>query len=52
MLDAGNDEVAFFVNGEKVHKLARSGLKLDGIVDLRVNDDVNIHVSELTVEGK
>lgn len=49
-VEAGPDEVAFLVNGEEVHRLPREGLQLDGVVGLRVNHGLNLHVSRLEVQ--
>ncbi len=49
---AGADQVDFFVNGEKVASLPRGQLNVDGIVGLRVNHGLDVHVSELSVERK
>ncbi len=42
-------QVRFFVNGEEVHRMPRTGLALDGIVGLRVNHGLNLHISRLEV---
>ena len=47
----GGDEVRFYVNGELVTSVPRSDLKCDGVVGLRVNHNLNLHVSSLTVEA-
>lgn len=49
---AGADQVDFFVNGERVASLPRSQLNVDGIVGLRVNHGLDVHVSDLSVERK
>ena len=46
---AGPDEIRFLVNGTQVAELPRNGLALDGIVGLRVNHALNLHVSRLEV---
>ena len=51
-IHAGADEVDFYVNGEKVSSIPRSEVDTDGIVGLRVNHRLNLHVSELTVEQR
>jgi hypothetical protein len=50
IVEARADVVDFFVNGRKVVTVPRSELQVDGIVGLRVNHHLNLHVSELTVE--
>lgn len=50
-VEVGADTVAFFINGEKLASLSRAGLDTEGIVGLRVNHAVNIHVSKLSVDG-
>ncbi|MGD2134624.1 MAG: hypothetical protein PVF27_00615 [Gemmatimonadales bacterium] len=44
------DGVAFLVNGETVTTLPRSRVMTDGVVGLRVNHALNVHVEELVVE--
>jgi hypothetical protein len=46
---ADADEVRFQVNGTQVATLPRSGLAIEGIVGLRVNHALNLHVSRLDV---
>ncbi len=46
---AGGDTVSFFVNGTEVGSVPRAGLECDGIVGLRVNHSVNLHVTNLDV---
>ena len=46
---AGAETVAFFVNDTEVASLPRAGLECDGIVGLRVNHSVNLHVTNLDV---
>lgn len=48
-VEVGDQDVAFFVNGQRVHAMPRAGASLDGIVGLRVNHYLNIHVQTLTV---
>ena len=48
-VDVGSDMVEFFVNDEKVASLPRSEVKTDGIVGLRVNHGLNIHVKSLDI---
>ncbi len=48
-VDAGEAEVAFLVNGTEVARLPRSQVHTDGIVGLRINHGLNVHVSEFSV---
>lgn len=48
-VEARGDTVRFFVNGAEVASLPRSGLRTDGVVGLRVNHNLNLHVSTLEV---
>ncbi len=48
-IDVGPHEVHFLVNGEKVTSFPRSKINTDGVVGLRVNHALNIHVSALTI---
>lgn len=46
---AAADAVAFLVNGQEVASVPREAAVADGIVGLRVNHGLNLHVSEVTV---
>lgn len=48
-VDVGDSEVAFFVNDQKVAGLPRAQLQTDGIVGLRINHALNVHVTNLEV---
>jgi len=48
-IEADDATVSFYVNGEKATSLPRSEVDLDGIVGLRINHALNVHVSDLTV---
>lgn len=48
-IECGSDQVHFFVNGTMVNSLPRADLDVEGIVGLRVNHRLNIHVSSLEV---
>jgi len=48
-LDATGDAVRFLVNGAEVANLPRTAVGVDGVVGLRVNAGVNLHVSSLVV---
>ncbi len=45
------NEVSFYINGERVASHPTSSMRTDGIVGLRVNHNLNLHVSSLSVEG-
>lgn len=47
---AGDKDVAFEVNGQEVARLERASVTTDGVVGLRVNHRLNIHVASLNVE--
>ncbi|HSW28563.1 MAG TPA: hypothetical protein VLH75_03620 [Longimicrobiales bacterium] len=44
-VEAGADTVRFLVNGAEVAKLPRSRLPVEGVVGIRVNHALNLHVS-------
>ncbi len=46
----GQEKLDFFVNGEMVTSLPRGNLETNGVVGLRVNHNLNLHVSSLVVE--
>jgi hypothetical protein len=50
-VQVGEEEVAFLVNGTVVHTLPRSELHTDGVVGVRINHMLNVHVEEVTVES-
>ena len=49
-VQAGDSDVAFTINGVEVARLPRTDIQTDGIVGLRVNHALNLHVSNLQVE--
>jgi hypothetical protein len=49
-IECGSETVDFFVNGEKVNSVPRGNVEVDGVVGLRVNHSLNLHVAELKVE--
>lgn len=49
-VEARGDAVDFFINGEKVVTVPRGEIRVDGVVGLRVNHSLNLHVTSLTVE--
>ncbi len=48
-MEAGDDTVRFLVNDVEVASLPRADLPVDGVVGLRVNHALNLHVSSLVV---
>lgn len=51
-VEAGEREVRFFVNGEQVASLPRADVPVDGVVGLRVNHRLNLHVTTLALNGR
>ena len=51
-VDAGADTVRFTVNGTEVAALPRAVVAPDGVVGLRVNHNLNLHVTSLDVRRK
>lgn len=49
-VEVGADDIAFFANGEELVRLPKDGLPTDGVVGLRVNHGLNLHVTSLEVE--
>ena len=47
--EVDEDGVRFYVNGQEVTRLHREDLRLDGLVGLRINHALNLHVSRLDV---
>ena len=50
-LERRGDELRFFVNDDEVGRVSAGALPLDGIVGLRVNHALNLHVSRLEIVG-
>ena len=50
-VEVGEKSVAFIVNGEEVARVGRDRLYTDGIVGLRINHRLNVHVEDLAVTG-
>lgn len=50
--EATADSVAFLVNGRRIHTLPRGQAQVDGIVGLRVNHGLSVHVNTLTVSQR
>jgi hypothetical protein len=51
-VEAGPERVLFLVNGAQVASLPRGEMDVDGIVGLRINHALNLHVTEVVVEPK
>jgi len=51
-VEAGAETVDFFVNGARVASVPRSDLQVDGVVGLRVNHRLDLHVTSLAVTTK
>ena len=51
-IETGADEVSFYINDEKVASHPRPEIQADGVVGLRVNHGLNLHVSALRVLGR
>ncbi|MDX1429253.1 MAG: hypothetical protein R3282_03150 [Rhodothermales bacterium] len=49
-IDAGEEFVVFRVNDTEVARLPRTELDVDGIVGLRINHALNVHVDDFAVE--
>ena len=48
-IQVSNESVEFLINDERVTSLPATDIKTDGVVGLRVNHALNIHVSDLSV---
>ena len=46
-VEAEASTVTFLVNGQKVAEVPREGTRFDGIVGLRVGENLNLHVTNL-----
>lgn len=46
----GRNNVSFFVNGEKVDTLPKEKVDTEGIVGLRVNHILNLHVQDINID--
>jgi len=49
---AGKDRVSFQVNGQEVHTTSRAGVDADGIVGLRINHNLSVHVEGLEIKAQ
>lgn len=50
-VEAGPDELVFRVNGSEVDRVPREGLAVEGVVGVRINHALNVHVGGLRIEG-
>jgi hypothetical protein len=50
-VEAGAEQVDFYINGTKVTSVPRVGVQCDGIVGIRVNHGLNLHVTSLDVKS-
>lgn len=51
-VEVGTETVDFEVNGTTVHSLPAAQVDVDGIVGLRINHMLNVHVEGLEIEGQ
>jgi hypothetical protein len=52
-IEADKDKVSFSVNGKEVHSMNRAdAMSTDGIVGLRVNHNLEVHIADFKVNGK
>lgn len=51
-VEVGAGQVRFFVNGREVASVSRAQLDIDGVVGLRVNHGINVHIGSLKVEAQ
>ena len=51
-IECAAEMVHFLVNDERVSSLPRAELEVDGVVGLRINHGLNVHVTELTIESR
>jgi hypothetical protein len=51
-VDVEPANVTFHVNGDSLTTLVNDGLLVDGTVGFRVDRDVNVHVTDLTIERR
>jgi len=49
-VEVGEDQIGFFVNGEQVDSLPKDQIDTDGMVGLRINHALNLHVEDFKVE--
>jgi hypothetical protein len=52
-IEADKDKLSFEVNGKEVHSMNRAdAMSTDGIVGLRVNHNLDVHIEDFKVNGK
>ena len=51
-VETGDGEMAFYVNGEEVARVPRTSQGADGIVGIRAEENVDIHVTGFGVESR
>ncbi len=51
-VEAGADEVVFYINGAEAARLSRTDVHTDGVVGLRINHSLNVHVEGFKVEAQ
>jgi uncharacterized protein YndB with AHSA1/START domain len=51
-IETNGANVDFLVNGQRVHSLPRTAAPTDGLVGLRVNHEVNIHITYLSIKPR
>jgi len=49
LVEAGADSVRYSINGQRAFAFSRSGPNVNGLVGLRINHGLNLHVSRLTL---
>ncbi|NIP58905.1 MAG: hypothetical protein GWM92_11335 [Gemmatimonadetes bacterium] len=49
-VEAGPEELVFRVNGSEVDRVPREGLGVEGVVGVRVNHALNVHVGGIEIE--
>lgn len=49
-IEAGAEEVSFMVNEAEVARMPRSEIDVEGVVGLRINHALNVHVDDFAVE--
>lgn len=50
-VQVGSENVDFSINGQQVGSVPRAQLPTDGVVGLRINHRINVHITTLTVES-
>lgn len=49
-VEVGDEEISFFVNGEKVETLPKNQVDIEGLMGLRVNHQLDLHIEDFGVE--